>query len=59
MSHDDFLRRTTQEHLINNPHTQKLTPEQQPDYHDRTVINNEMDRIRREQEDRDRQQRGF
>jgi len=53
MSQEDYLRRTTQQQLINNPHTQKLQ-DHQADYFTRTTVNNEMDRIRREEEEKRR-----
>jgi len=55
MSNDDYLRQQTQNGLINNPSTEKVTESQVPNAQDRQVINNEMDRIRREQEERNRQ----
>jgi hypothetical protein len=51
MSDDDYLRRRTQEQLTNNPHTQHLT-DSQASYHERTKVNNEMDRIRAEEQRR-------
>jgi hypothetical protein len=56
MSNDEFLRQQTQNTLINNPYAEKPTSSQVPDVHDRQVIQNEMDRIRREQDERARQQ---
>lgn len=52
MSNDESLRQQTQEQVRNNPHTEKVTPSQVSDDHDRNVINNEIDRVRREQEQR-------
>ena len=56
MSLEDYLRRTTQEQLRNNPHTQHVQPHQ-ADYWTRTTINNEMNRIRKEEDERRRQGR--
>lgn len=52
MSNDDWLRQQTQQSIINNPSIEKPTEQQVPDYHDRTVIQNEHDRMRREDEER-------
>lgn len=48
MSNDEFLRQQTQEQLRSSPHTEKATEQQVPNYLDRTVINNEIDRVRQE-----------
>lgn len=56
MSNDEYLRQQTQNNLINNPHAEKPTEYGVPNAHDRQVIQNEMDRVRREQEERSRQQ---
>ena len=52
MSNDDWLRRQTEEQMRNHPHTPKVTDTEVRDYHDRTVINNHIDRVRRESERR-------
>lgn len=49
MSNDDYLRRSVEEALRNNPQTQKVTEQQVPNYHDRTTINNHMDKVRADQ----------
>lgn len=56
MSNDEYLRQQTQNNIINNPHAEKPTEYGVPNAHDRQVIQNEMDRVRREQEERSRQQ---
>ena len=53
MSQEDFLRRQTQQTLINHPNTQKLQS-QEADHFTRITVNNEMDRIRREEEEKRR-----
>ena len=50
MSNDDYLRKQAQEQLQNNPNSQNVTEQQVKNYHDRTVINNEMDRVRADQQ---------
>lgn len=52
MSNDDYLRRQVEEQLRQQPQFPKLTEQQVPNYHDRTVINNEIERLRKEQERR-------
>jgi hypothetical protein len=56
MSNDEWLRQQTQQTIINNPWAEKPTESQVPDHHDRQVIENEHERIRREEEQRRNQQ---
>lgn len=53
MSQEDYLRRQTQQQLINHPNTQKLQSHE-ADYFTRTTVNNEIDRVRREEEEKRR-----
>lgn len=46
MSQDDYLRRQTEEQVRQQPSTEKVTEYQVPNHHNRTVINNEIDRVR-------------
>lgn len=59
MSRDDHIRRVAEGEITNNPYTQNRTPEQLPNYQDRQVFNNELDRIRREEDERARRDRGW
>lgn len=52
---DDFLRKQTQIQHQNYPHTQHVRPGE-ADAHTRQVINNELDRLRAEQERKWREQ---
>lgn len=52
MSNDDYLRRQIEEQQRQNPQMPTRTEQEVPNYHDRTVINNEIERLRKEQERR-------
>lgn len=52
---DDYLRQQTQIQYQNYPHTQHVRPGE-ADAHTRQVINNELDRLRAEQERKWREQ---
>lgn len=56
MSNDDYLRQQVQQTIINHPSAEKVTESQVPNAHDRNVINAEHERIRREEDERRRQQ---
>lgn len=55
MSYDEYVRRQAQQNLTNNPYTQKLESHQ-ADAHTRDRYNAELDRLRREEDERRRQQ---
>jgi hypothetical protein len=49
MSHDEHLQRQAREWAKQYPSAPKATEYEVPNYHDRTVANNEIDRVREEQ----------
>ena len=55
---EKYLRDSTREQVIANPSLPKLEVGQ-VGYYEREIINNEIDRVRREQEERARRERGY
>jgi hypothetical protein len=52
MSRDDAMRSWAQNEMNNHPNTQNQTEQQVKDHHDRQVINNELERLRKENDER-------
>ncbi len=55
---EKYLRDTTREQVIANPGMAKLEVGQ-AGYYERQIINDEIDRVRREQDERARRERGY
>lgn len=56
MSQDEHLRQITQDNQRNHPFGQKVTESDVSNAHDRNVINNEIDRIKQQQDEERRRQ---
>lgn len=54
MSYDDHLRRQTQNQFVQTPQMQNVQSYQVPDYQTALTINGELERLRREQEQKNR-----